>query len=90
MVGDILCTLSTVYFFVILGRILLSWFPVSPDGVVASVFSFLYAVTEPVLGPIRRALPPVAMGGMGLDLSPLIVMFALQLFITPLLCRLPF
>ncbi|MGI9119121.1 MAG: YggT family protein [Acidimicrobiales bacterium] len=90
MVGRILCTLSTVYFFVILGRILLSWFPVSPGGAVASMFSFLYAITEPVLGPIRRKLPPVAMGGMGLDLSPLIVMFALQLFLTPLLCRLPF
>lgn len=90
MVGRILCTLSTVYFFLILGRILLSWFPISPGGPVATAFSFLYSVTEPVLGPIRRALPPVALGGMGLDLSPLIVMFALQLFIAPLLCRLPF
>ena len=86
--GQILCALSTLYFFAILGRILLSWFPVSPGGMVASVFSFLYAITEPVLGPLRRALPPVRMGGMGLDLSPIIVIFVLQLFVGPLLCSL--
>lgn len=86
--GQILCALSTLYFFAILGRILLSWFPISPDGMAASIFSFLYAITEPVLGPIRRALPPVAMGGLGLDLSPIIVIFVLQLFIGPFLCGL--
>lgn len=90
MIGDILCTLSTLYFFAILARILLSWFPVSPDGFVATVYSFLYAITEPLLGPLRRALPPVALGGMGLDLSPIIVIFILQLFVTPLLCGLSF
>ncbi len=88
MLGDVLCFLPTVYLVAVFGRILLSWFPIPPGGFVASVFSFLYAITEPVLGPIRRALPPVAFGGMGLDLSPIIVIFALQLFIGPLLCRL--
>lgn len=86
IVREILCLLSTLYFFAILGRILLSWFPLSPEGVVATLFSFLYTITEPVLGPLRRALPPVAMGGMGLDLSPIIVTFVLQLFIRPLVC----
>lgn len=88
MLGSFLCILAQLYFFVILGRILLSWFPVQEGGVVASIFSFLYSITEPVLGPIRRMLPPVALGGMGLDLSPIIVIFVLQLFIAPLLCGL--
>lgn len=88
MLGRFLCIVAQLYFFVLLGRILLSWFPVQPGGIVASIFSFLYSITEPVLGPIRRLLPPVAMGGMGLDLSPIIVIFALQLFIAPLLCGL--
>lgn len=86
--GQVLCWLAQAYFFAILGRILLSWFPISPDGVVASIFSFLYAITEPVFAPLRRVLPPVGMGGMGLDLSPIIVIFVLQLFIAPLLCGL--
>lgn len=83
---EILCVLAQAYFFALLGRILLSWFPVSPDGLVATIFSFLYAITEPVLGPIRRVLPPVAMGGMGLDLSPIILIFVLQLVVFRLVC----
>jgi len=40
---------------------------------------FLYSVTEPVLGPVRRILPPVRMGAVGLDLSPFIVLVGLQI-----------
>lgn len=86
MLGDLLCLIPTLYLIVLFARILMSWFPIPPDGVMASIFGVLYTVTEPVLGPIRRALPPVAMGGMGLDLSPILVILVLQFFITPLLC----
>ena len=86
MLGYLLCLIPTLYLIVLFARILMSWFPIPPDGVMASIFGVLYAVTEPVLGPIRRALPPVAMGGMGLDLSPILVILVLQFFITPLLC----
>jgi YggT family protein len=41
----------------------------------ASVQSWLYKMTEPVLAPIRRALP--SMGG--LDLSPMLLLIALQI-----------
>ena len=84
--GDILCFLGQAYVIAIFGRILLSWFPLSPESPFATIFSFLYTITEPVLGPIRRALPPIGFGGMGLDLSPIIVIFAMQLVVTPILC----
>jgi YggT family protein len=86
MFDNPLCLIAQVYLIIVFARILLSWFPIPPDGVMASIFSVLYAVTEPLLGPIRRALPPVAMGGMGLDLSPIIVIFALQFFVIRLVC----
>lgn len=86
MFANPLCLIAQVYLIIVFARILLSWFPIPPDGVMASIFSVLYAVTEPLLGPIRRALPPVAMGGMGLDLSPIIVIFALQFFVIRLVC----
>ena len=79
MISSVLCNLIQLYFLVLLARIVLSWFPIEPGGALATVFSFLYAVTEPVLGPVRRILPPVGMGGMGLDLSPIIVIFGLQI-----------
>ena len=75
----ILCLLINVYLIALFARIILSWFPIEPGGVLAQVFSALYAVTEPVLGPIRRAIPPVGMGGMGLDLSPIIVIIGTRI-----------
>ena len=42
---------------------------------------FLWDVTEPVLAPVRRLIPPVA----GLDFSPLIVIVALGLISSYLL-----
>ena len=84
--NGILCQLGTIYLIALFARIVLSWFPLSPNTVMASVFSFLYTITEPVLGPIRRMLPPVGVGGMGLDLSPLIVILVLQLVVLRAVC----
>jgi YggT family protein len=77
----ILQTVANLYVLCIVGRILLSWFPISPESPLSGVFSFLYRITEPVLGPVRRLLPPIGMGGMGLDLSPIIVIFVLQIVV---------
>jgi len=77
-------TLLQYYLYVIFIRVILSWFPLQPGGVMAQVYSFIYAITEPVLGPIRRVIPGVGMGGMGLDLSPLIVIIGMQFFVIPL------
>lgn len=76
---EILCRLAQLYLIVILVRVVLSWFPLSPGGVLSSVYSFVFSATEPVLGTVRRLLPPVRMGGMGLDLSPIIVIFGISL-----------
>lgn len=75
----LLGNLIDIYLLLVIGRILLSWFPISPESPMSSVFSFLYRITEPVLGPIRRLLPPIGMGGMALDLSPIIVIFGLEI-----------
>jgi YggT family protein len=71
----IIAQLIQLYIFAIFARVVLSWFPLSPGGVGASVFSFLFTITEPVLGPLRRVIPPMG----GFDLSPIIALVALQL-----------
>lgn len=80
-----ICLILNLYLIALFGRIILSWFPISPDSPMSQVFSFLYTITEPVLGPVRRLLPPVGVGGMGLDLSPIIVTFGLRLLLFPAL-----
>ncbi len=75
---SILCPLLTLYLVAIFGRILLSWFPVTHDSPLTAVRRFLFNITEPVLGPLRRALPPLRIGGMALDLSPIVVIIAIQ------------
>ena len=79
MIQTILCRLLDAYLIVMFARIILSWFPVEPGSGIATVYGFLYSITEPVLGPIRRVIPPLGMGGMGLDLSPLVVFFGISI-----------
>jgi YggT family protein len=81
---QILCTLVNVYIFIIFGRIILSWFPRS-SGVLGTIGDVFFGLTEPVLGPVRRMVPMIAMGGMGLDLSPIIVLLALQIVVKGLI-----
>jgi len=62
-----------VYSWVIIAAALITW--VSPDPR-NPIVTFLRRVTEPVLEPVRRLLPPWRTGG--LDLSPMIVLIAIQ------------
>jgi YggT family protein len=60
----------TIYMWLIIARALLTW--VNPDPY-NPIVRFLYNVTEPVLGWVRQRVP-IVFGG--LDLSPLLVLFA--------------
>ena len=44
----------------------------------------LFRLTEPVLGPVRRLLPPVRAGGIGIDLSFIIVFLGIQFVVIPI------
>jgi YggT family protein len=82
----LICGLLYAYLLVLLGRVVLSWFPMGPDGVGSQVFGLTVRLTEPVLGPLRRALPMLRIGSMGLDLSPIIVFFGIQFLLRVLGC----
>ena len=77
--SPVICSLLQIYMRGRIGRVVLSWFPISPDGSVATVAGFLYLVTDPVLGPLRRVLPPLRMGAMALDLSPIVAFFGISI-----------
>jgi len=62
-----------LYSYVIIAAALISW--VSPDPR-NPIVQILRQITEPVLAPVRRMLPPWKTGG--LDLSPIIVLIGIQ------------
>ena len=74
----IVCSLIQLYVLLLVVRVVMSWFPISPNGPAETVAGFLYMVTDPVLVPLRRLLPPVRMGAMALDLSPIVAFFGLS------------
>lgn len=50
-----------IYSYLILAKVLLSWFVRDPSSSLFGIYIFLSSLTEPLLGPIRKILP--AMGG---------------------------
>lgn len=60
-----------IFFFMILVQVILSW--VNPGGY-NPVIGVLTSLTEPLLGPVRRRLPPIG----GFDLSPMVVLIGLK------------
>lgn len=71
VVGYLLYGLLAVYTLLIFMRIVFSWGASS----VNRVMRFLIRVTEPVLGPFRRIIPPLGM----FDISPIVVLLLLRL-----------
>ena len=68
----LLIQLLDLYSLVVLGAVVISWIQLPPSNPVAT---FLHALTEPALAPIRGLLPDMG----GLDLSPLVLLIGLRM-----------
>jgi YggT family protein len=73
VVGFIISGLISLYILFIFMRVIFSWGMVSYRN---RVMRFLYDVTEPLLGPLRRMLPTLGQ----MDISPLVAILILWLF----------
>lgn len=77
-VADYVNTLVLIYVVLIVVRILMSWIPRMPYNRWLNMFlTFVTDVTNPYLNLFRRFIPPLRIGGGGLDLSPTIALFVL-------------
>ncbi len=68
----------TIYLWIIIARAVLSW--VNPDPY-NPIVQFIHGITEPVMYRVRKAIP---MNGIGIDLSPILIILAiyfLQIFL---------
>jgi YggT family protein len=71
-VTTLLCDLIQIYIIVLFVRALFSWFP-PPSGGMATFYRILLDLTEPVLAPLRRIIPPAG----AFDLSFLVLIIFL-------------
>jgi YggT family protein len=77
--------IGEIYLLIMLVRAVLSWFPYNPDSPLNPVRRVVFTLTEPVLAPFRRIIPPVGM----LDLSFLVAFIAVYLVVNLVFARIP-
>ena len=90
-VADLINTVIQLYIYVLIAAAVLSWLLAfgivnRHNPVVNGIGRFCYALTEPVLRPIRRIVPLIG----GVDLSALIVILVLWLVQREIALYLPF
>ena len=73
VLGYILYGALSIYILLIIIRVIFSWGRASYSH---RIMRFLFNVTEPLLGPLRRMIPPLGW----LDISPLVAILILMLF----------
>lgn len=83
--GNPLYDLGQIYVLIMVVRAVLSYFPYSPDSPLNPVRRFTTTVTEPVIAPFRRIIPPAGM----FDLSFLVAFIVVELIVQGVLARLP-
>ncbi len=71
IVANFVTVLFQVLTLAILARVLLSWFPMSPNN---PIIAFINEITEPILAPLRRVIPPLGM----IDITPIVALLLLQ------------
>jgi uncharacterized protein YggT (Ycf19 family) len=77
---DYVSALFTVYIVLIFIRILLTWVPRMPyNTYLRAAVAFVERTTDPYLRIFRAILRPVGLGGMALDLSPIVAILVLYL-----------
>ena len=82
----LICILLTVYWVILFARIILSWITPPMSGIGRTLYDIVHDLTEPVLKLVRGLLPPIRMGTVGLDLSPIVVFIALAVIRRALNC----
>jgi YggT family protein len=73
--------LLTIFLFVLLLHVIFSWVPRPPEPIVPFVLG-VRRVVEPLAAPLRRRIPPLRLGGIGLDLSIIVLFIAVRILMS--------
>jgi YggT family protein len=82
LVGSILDLILLIAIILLIARFVLDWVQMlarnwRPRGLVLVFCEGLYSVTDPPLRAVRRLIPPLRLGAVMLDLSPMILLLAI-------------
>jgi YggT family protein len=66
-----------VYLLCVFAYILTSWIPLPYNVWLNRIQRFLYDIVDPYLRLFRRFIPQLSLGGLGLDLSPIVAIIVL-------------
>ena len=75
LIGGVLGIILTLFIFVMIARLVLDWIVTLSDS---SSWAYkprevTHKLTEPVIAPVRKVLPPIRAGGLAIDLAFTIV-----------------
>ncbi|MBA2739466.1 MAG: YggT family protein [Actinomycetota bacterium] len=81
-VGQVIDFILWVGVVVLISRFVIEWVQVlarswAPRGIVLVICEAVYTVTDPPLRALRRVIPPLRLGSVALDLSPMVLLVAL-------------
>ena len=85
IIADLLDLFLLVLFVYCILSLVIAYARISYDSPVIKVQRVLSAIVEPVLRPIRRVIPTAQVGGVGLDLSVLVLFLVIDVILLPLL-----
>lgn len=83
-VGNILYFILWIALLLLIARFVLDWVQMlarnwRPRGFLAVICEGLYSVTDPPLRAVRRVIPPLRLGSVMLDLSPMILIIGIYI-----------
>lgn len=83
-VGQVLLTLLWIALVLLIARFVLDWVQMlarqwRPRGIVLVICEGLYSVTDPPLRAVRGVIPPLRLGQVMLDLSPMILILGIYI-----------
>jgi YggT family protein len=76
---DFVRALYYAYLICIIAYIITSWIPLPYNIWLNRVQRFLYDIVDPYLRLFRRFIPQLNLGGVGLDLSPIVAIIVLAI-----------
>jgi YggT family protein len=84
VVFEVLYYILFIFWLLLIGRIIVEFIRAfardwHPTGVVVIILEAIFTITDPPVRLLRRIIPPISLGGLRLDLSIMVLLFAVYI-----------